>query len=64
MKDKILDIVGKVACILGGLLLLGAVGALECDTYTWGQTLAQMGAGAVLVLGGLAALSNETEVEE
>lgn len=58
MKDKILNIIGKVATILGGILLLGAVGALECDTYTWGQALTQMGVGAVLVLGGLASLSS------
>lgn len=58
MKGKILNIISKVACIPGGILILGAVGALECDTYTWGQALTQMGVGAVLILVSLVALAN------
>ena len=64
MKKKTLDILGRIACLFGAGLFLGAVGAFECGTYAWDVTLAQIGVGFLLILAGLLALSNTNEKEE
>ena len=64
MKDKILNAIGVAVVILGGLLVLGAVGAADCNTYTIGQALAQVALGVGAVLGGAALIPAYIEKEE
>ena len=64
MKDKILNAIGVAVCCLGGLLVLGAVGAADCDTYTIGQALAQVAVGVGVILGGAAIIPAYSEKED
>lgn len=50
---KALNTICNVAIIVGIVMLLGSVGALDCDTVTLTRGLWQIGISTVLLLGGL-----------
>lgn len=50
---KVLNTLSTVAIIAGIVLVLGAAGASDCDTYTTTQSLTQVSVAAALLIGGI-----------
>lgn len=58
---KFFNIIGMIAVVLGGLAILGAAGALDCDTYTVGQATCQAIIGLLVLFGGLMTMAATNE---
>lgn len=64
MKSKLLYGLGIFLTLVGLLLVVGSVGALEQETLTFWQTLVAMATGTVLVAIGAITANNSEEYKE
>jgi hypothetical protein len=53
MKKELLNLIGPGVVILGGLLVLFALGGSDAGTFTTGQALARVGIGCAVIAVGV-----------